>query len=142
MTEDSSGSIFRSENSNQSFNYTSDDCCCCPTAGDHCSRDVVYVSFYVDALEVYYVPTLILVGFVGNFLTCLVLMTTHLKLRSSSCYLSALAIADTGYLLTLLVEYYSSHHMTNPYHTEASCEVRIYFANVFSFLSVWLTVSF
>nr|CAH7764703.1 unnamed protein product [Callosobruchus chinensis] len=124
MTEDSSGSIFRPENSNQSFNDTSYvDCCCCPTAGEHCSRDVVYMSFYIDALELYYVPILILVGFVGNFLTCLVLMTTHLKIRSSSCYLSALAIADTGYLLTLLVEYYSSHYMTNPYHTEGMYQV-------------------
>ncbi|CAH1982450.1 unnamed protein product [Acanthoscelides obtectus] len=143
MTEDSSGLIFLTENGNQSFNDTPVVvCCCCATAGDQCPTHVAQVSFYVDVLELYYVPILILVGFVGNLLTCLVLMTTHLKMRSSSYYLSALAVADTGYLLSLLVEYYSSHHTTNPYHTEASCEMRIYFAYVFSFLSVWLTVAF
>ena len=51
----------------------------------------------------YYLAIIIVVGVVGNSLSFLVFTRTHLKLRSSSYYLAALALADLGFLLTLLV---------------------------------------
>lgn len=57
----------------------------------------------VRQLNMYYVPLLIVVGFVGNLLSCVVFLNTRLRMRSSSYYLAALAIADVTYLFILFL---------------------------------------
>nr|XP_027206434.1 uncharacterized protein LOC113799931 [Penaeus vannamei] len=57
----------------------------------------------VRQLNLYYVPLLIVVGFVGNLLSCVVFLNTRLRMRSSSYYLAALAIADVTYLFILFL---------------------------------------
>lgn len=114
---------------------------CC---GDNstCSPGMLIFSFYLDLLHLYYIPVLILVGFVGNTLACIVLLSTHLKLRSSSYYLSALAVADNGCLLCFFVVYCSSKDIFELFRKEGFCQLVVYLTYVFSFLSVWLIVAF
>ncbi|KAG8321091.1 G-protein coupled receptor activity protein [Homalodisca vitripennis] len=57
----------------------------------------------LDLFHLYYIPAIILVGLVGNLLSCIVFLNTHLKMRSSSYYLAALATADFGFLATLMM---------------------------------------
>lgn len=57
----------------------------------------------VRQLNLYYVPLLIVVGFVGNLLSCVVFLNTRLRMRSSSYYLAALAVADVTYLFILFL---------------------------------------
>jgi len=59
------------------------------------------ITFAVQCLNFfnfYYLALIIFLGMVGNTLNFLVFTRTHLKLRSSSYYLAALALADLGYL--------------------------------------------
>ena len=51
----------------------------------------------------YYVALIVVVGIVGNTLSFLVFTQTHLKLRSSSYYLAALAVSDLGYLVIVFM---------------------------------------
>ncbi|CAL4060917.1 unnamed protein product, partial [Meganyctiphanes norvegica] len=57
----------------------------------------------VIKLNMYYIPFLIVVGFVGNLLSCVVFLNTRLRMRSSSYYLAALAVADVSYLFILFL---------------------------------------
>lgn len=51
---------------------------------------------YLLTLNTVYMPLVIVIGLVGNFLSFLVLSTTHLRMRSSSYYLAALAVSIQG----------------------------------------------
>lgn len=64
----------------------------------------------VEFLHQYYVPVMIVMGLVGNLLSCVVFLNTHLRLRSSSYYLAALATADFGYLAVLVLVWLNSMH--------------------------------
>lgn len=64
----------------------------------------------VEFLHQYYVPAMIAMGLVGNLLSCIVFLNTHLRLRSSSYYLAALATADFGYLASLVLVWLDSVH--------------------------------
>ena len=57
----------------------------------------------VKFLNLYYIPVVIFVGFIGNILSCIVFMNTRLRMRSSSFYLTALAITDITYLTIILL---------------------------------------
>lgn len=49
-------------------------------------------------LSIYFIPVITVFGSVGNILSVMVFLRTKLKKLSSSYYLAALAIFDTGYL--------------------------------------------
>lgn len=53
--------------------------------------------------QFYYTPALVLLGTVGNTLSVFVFFSTKLRKLSSSYYLSALAISDTGFLVALFI---------------------------------------
>ena len=89
----------------------------------------------------YYLAIIIVVGVVGNSLSFLVFTRTHLKLRSSSYYLAALALADLGFLLTLLVVWLN-HVGIDLFNRPGWCQALVYGSSVCSCLSVWLTVAF
>lgn len=134
--------LLATEDYTEKFN-TSFECCCCPLeVNNNCSHVLLTFSNYLDVLHVYYIPIIIGVGFIGNLLSCLVLLTTHLKLRSSSYYLAALAVADTGYLLCTFIVYCSSKDVFNLYHMQGFCQFFVYLTYVCAFLSVWLIVAF
>ena len=95
----------------------------------------------LDFLNVYFTPVIILVGVVGNVMSFLVFSLTHLTRLSSSVYLAALSMADTGFLLALSVVWLSRVGMS-VFTLNGWCQCTVYFTYVFSFLSVWNVVSF
>ena len=106
----------------------------------HSGYTLFWQIFY--AFDLYYIPVIILVGLIGNFLSCLVFLNTHLKLRSSSYYLAALATADLGFLTTIAFVWLNSYTNLQVYNENGWCQCLIYVSNVCSFLSVWLIVAF
>ncbi len=95
----------------------------------------------LDFFNFYYLAIIIIFGMVGNTLSFLVFTRTHLKLRSSSYYLAALALADLGFLLTLLVVWLN-HVGVDLFNRQGFCQALVYGSSVCSCLSVWLTVAF
>ncbi|XP_014666195.1 PREDICTED: neuropeptides capa receptor-like [Priapulus caudatus] len=95
----------------------------------------------LQSLNRYYTPVIIAVGVFGNLLSFVVFIFTYLNTRSSSYYLAALALADTLYLLTLLMVWITDMGV-NIYHNNGWCQLLIYSSSVCSFLSVWFIVAF
>lgn len=62
-----------------------------------------------DFLVMYYTPVLVCLGCIGNVLSVFVFFRTKLKKLSSSYYLSALAVSDTIFLLSLLIVWLNFH---------------------------------
>ncbi|GJQ83088.1 hypothetical protein Trydic_g20100 [Trypoxylus dichotomus] len=100
------------------------------------------VEHYLNLLHRYYIPVMIFVGLIGNFLSCLVFLTTYLNMRSSSYYLAALAIADIAYLLVLTMDNFNTTLLPDLYNRDGWCQAMIYISTVASSLSVWLIVAF
>lgn len=98
--------------------------------------------FLLDFCHLYYIPSIILLGLVGNLLSCVVFLKTHLKLRSSSYYLAALATADFGFLMSLLLVWLNSTVGWRVFNNDGWCETLVYISAVCSSLSVWLIVAF
>ncbi|XP_033349345.1 thyrotropin-releasing hormone receptor-like [Bombus vosnesenskii] len=98
--------------------------------------------FLLDFFHQYYIPSIILLGLVGNLLSCVVFLNTHLRIRSSSYYLAALATADFGFLVTLLFVWLNNTLGWKVFNKEGWCETLVYVSAVCSSLSVWLIVAF
>ncbi|XP_046395353.1 uncharacterized protein LOC124162760 [Ischnura elegans] len=96
----------------------------------------------LDFCHLYYIPFIILVGLVGNLLSCVVFLNTHLRLRSSSYYLAALATADLGFLATLFLVWLNNNAGVVVFNRDGWCQGLVYVSSVCSFLSVWLIVAF
>lgn len=96
----------------------------------------------LDFFHLYYIPVIILIGLVGNLLSCVVFLNTHLKMRSSSYYLAALATADFGFLATLLMVWLNNNIGVQVFNKDGWCQGLVYVSSVCSFLSVWLIVAF
>ncbi|XP_071452873.1 trissin receptor [Hetaerina americana] len=96
----------------------------------------------LDFFHLYYIPFIILVGLVGNLLSCVVFLNTHLRLRSSSYYLAALATADLGFLATLFLVWLNNNAGVVVFNRDGWCQGLVYVSSVCSFLSVWLIVAF
>ena len=92
-------------------------------------------------LNLYFIPVIIILGFIGNALSMIVFLCTYLKRLSLSVYLAALAASDTIFLLTLCMHWleYVNAPVTL---TNGVCQVTIYLVYCSSFLSVWLVVCF
>ncbi|XP_066146305.1 probable G-protein coupled receptor 139 isoform X1 [Euwallacea fornicatus] len=101
-----------------------------------------YMETCMNTINTFYTPFIIFIGFVGNILSFLVLSTTHLKMRSSSYYLAALAVSDFGFLMMVFVVYCSFNEIFDLFNREGFCQLFVYLTYVFGFLSVWLTVAF
>ncbi|XP_045464273.1 neuropeptides capa receptor isoform X2 [Harmonia axyridis] len=81
-------------------------------------------------------------GTVGNCLSVYVFFhCPKMRHLSSSYYLSALAISDTIFLLTIFMVWLRFFEI-DLFNNEGTCQALIYISGVCSFLSVWLVVSF
>ncbi|XP_048510959.1 thyrotropin-releasing hormone receptor isoform X2 [Athalia rosae] len=98
--------------------------------------------FLLEIFHQYYIPLIILIGLVGNLLSCIVFLNTHLKMRSSSYYLAALASADFGFLVALLLVWLNNTVGWQVFNKAGWCETLVYVSAVCSSLSVWLIVAF
>ena len=95
----------------------------------------------IDSLNKYAIPIIVAVGTSGNVISFIVFLWTSLSNMSSSVYLAALAIADTGFLLSLFLGWTSWTEL-DLFHRKGWCPIIVYTTYVFSFLSVWYVVSF
>ncbi|KAL3207513.1 hypothetical protein MRX96_039590 [Rhipicephalus microplus] len=55
----------------------------------------------LDILNAAYTPAVIYLGLVGNVLSLLTFLCTKLRSRTSSLYIGALAVSDSGFLIIL-----------------------------------------
>ncbi|KAG8232254.1 hypothetical protein J437_LFUL011808 [Ladona fulva] len=84
----------------------------------------------LDFFHLYYIPFIILVGLVGNLLSCVVFLNTHLRLRSSSYYLAALATADLGFLATLFLVWLNNNAGVVVFNRDGWCQGLVYVSSV------------
>ncbi|XP_054276129.1 FMRFamide receptor-like [Macrosteles quadrilineatus] len=91
--------------------------------------------------QLYYTPLLVFLGTVGNALSVFVFFATKLRKLSSSYYLSALAISDTGFLIALFISWLNLIDV-NLFNMPGICQLTVYLTQVCSFLSVWFVVAF
>jgi hypothetical protein len=96
----------------------------------------------LDFFHLYYIPFIICMGILGNVLSCIVFLSTHLKMRSSSYYLAALASADLSFLASLFMVWLSNNVGVQLFNKNGWCQFVVYISSVSSFLSVWLIVAF
>ncbi len=90
----------------------------------------------VTTLDYYLVPAVIGAGLVGNTVSFLVFVFTNLRTLSSSVYLAALAISDSGFLICVFFSWLINVNV-NIYQEPGWCQTFVYLTYVFSFLSVW-----
>ena len=95
----------------------------------------------LNFLNLYITPFIIAIGLIGNIISFLVFSMTHLKRLSSSIYLAALSVADTGFLLSQIVVWLSRINVPI-FHSIVWCQLTLYMTFIFSFMSVWFVVSF
>lgn len=96
---------------------------------------------FLECIQFYYTPFLVASGSIGNWLSVIVFFSTKLRKLSSSYYLAALAISDTGFLLAHFMTWLNMIEI-HYFNTPIICEVSIYISNVCSFLSVYFIVAF
>lgn len=82
--------------------------------------------------QLYYTPLLVLLGTVGNTLSVFVFFATKLRKLSSSYYLSALAISDTGFLVALFVSWLNLVDV-NLFNMPGICQLTVYLTQVQTF---------
>ena len=99
------------------------------------------LSATVDYMTWYFMPVLIGGGVIGNSLSLVVFLNTHLKRLSLSVYLAALAISDIGFLLSLLFGWVGGTKFAL-FHLNGWCQTVVFVSYTTSFLSVWFVVAF
>lgn len=89
----------------------------------------------------YYTLALVPVGSVGNILSVIAFFNTKLRNLSSSYYLAALSISNTGFLLGAFIAWlnYLDIDIDRKIYY---CQFYTYTSGLFNFLSVWIMVSF
>lgn len=77
------------------------------------------------------------VGILGNLVIIYVFTKTKLKRPSTARYLAATAVADTGYLFTILLINLSRYHDAVIHYTAGLCQVISFGGHAFPFLIRW-----
>lgn len=90
---------------------------------------------------IYYTPVITFTGAIGNLFSVLVFFRTKLKKLSSSYYLSALCISDTGFLIINFVSWLYIIDI-DIYNYNIFCQLFTFLSSFCSALSVWFVVSF
>ncbi|XP_024946906.1 neuropeptides B/W receptor type 2 [Cephus cinctus] len=95
----------------------------------------------MHGLQMYYTPILVYLGVLGNCLSVCVLLSAEMRRSSSSFYLAAIAISDTGFLVALFVVWLGLVDV-GLFNQQGFCQFFIYLTTLCSFLSVWFVVAF
>lgn len=88
----------------------------------------------------YYVPIIISFGISLNILLGIVLLKTKLRKKFFPHIFASVAIADNGFLLTLLIIWVKDQGV-DVYKAPGLCQVVIFMSHFFPFLSFWLSIS-
>ncbi|XP_076763152.1 growth hormone secretagogue receptor type 1-like isoform X1 [Xylocopa sonorina] len=107
-------------------------------------RDLVELDLTETVLrtvQLYYTPMLVYFGSLGNCLSVIVFFGTKLCQYSSSIYLGALAISDTGFLVSVFIVWLNMVGV-GLFNQQGFCQFFIYLTTLCSFISVWLVVAF
>ncbi|XP_026673255.1 thyrotropin-releasing hormone receptor [Ceratina calcarata] len=110
----------------------------------HTQRDLVELDLTETVLrtvQLYYTPILVYFGSLGNCVSVVVFFGTKLCQYSSSVYLGALAISDTGFLVSVFVVWLNLVGV-GLFNQPGFCQFFIYLTTLCSFTSVWLVVAF
>lgn len=90
---------------------------------------------------VYYTPLITFTGSIGNILSILVFFRTKLRKLSSSYYLAALGVSDTGFLLVNFFQWLNFFDI-HLYNTDILCQLFTFLSGLCAALSVWFVVAF
>ena len=91
-------------------------------------------------VDLYLTPTLITLGLVGNIIAFHTFYSTNLKRIPASHSMMALAVADNGYLFTVLLMAWLPKHKLDIYNKEVLCQLILLCNFVCIFLSPWYIV--
>lgn len=105
------------------------------------SANILQTEKIILMIQMYYVPFIIVSGSIGNILSVIVFSKTKLKKLSSSYYLAALAVSDTGFLIVLMFNWLSGRGV-QLYNKPMWCQFFQFSSALFIFLSVWFVVAF
>ncbi|KAH7934032.1 hypothetical protein HPB49_020714 [Dermacentor silvarum] len=94
----------------------------------------------LDVLNAAYMPAIIYLGLIGNVLSLVTFLGTKLRSRTSSLYMGALAVSDSGFLIILSFAWLNEQGINVYQH--GLCLVTVFLSSAFACWSVWLTVSF
>ena len=88
-----------------------------------------FAAALLPIIQLYYMPALVVLGCVGNTLSVFVFFGTKLRKLSSSYYLSALAVSDTGFLVA---EFITWLNMVNVplFKKSGFCQLAVYGSHV------------
>ncbi len=95
---------------------------------------------FVMKFSMYFIPTMFCVGTVSNTLAVVVFLGSELRQLGVNIYLTALAVADTGYLLSLLIVWLEAVGWPI-FHTSGWCQLVVFLSYTCSFLSTWFVVA-
>ena len=95
----------------------------------------------MNILQLYVLPIVIAIGLLGNALSLAVFLGSYLNRYSSNVYLSALAISDSVFLISLVLSW-ASQVGYEFYNVQGWCQALSYLTYVASCLSVWYVVAF
>ncbi|XP_076287314.1 C-C chemokine receptor type 1-like isoform X2 [Lasioglossum baleicum] len=109
--------------------------------GQRDESDFALIEDISCVLQLYYTPILVYLGSLGNCLSVIVFFGTKLCQYSSSVYLGALAISDTGFLVSVFVAWLGMLEV-GLFNRPGFCQFFIYLTTLCSFMSVWLVVVF
>jgi len=99
------------------------------------------INYFLQNIQQYYTPVLVLLGLLGNCLSVCIFFGTKLRYSSSSIYLGALAISDSGFLVAVFVSWLKMVYV-DLFNRQGFCQFFVYLATLCSFLSVWFVVAF
>lgn len=92
-------------------------------------------------LDYYYTPLITFTGAIGNILSILVFFRTKLRKLSSSYYLAALGISDTGFLFINFMQWLNFFGI-HIYNMDILCQLFTFLSGLCAALSVWFVVAF
>lgn len=99
------------------------------------------ITEFLDKINFYYTPLLTVTGSIGNVISVLVFFRTRLRKLSSSFYLAALCISDTGFLMVNFLLWLSLLEI-HIYNEDIYCQLFTFLSSFCSALSVWFVVAF
>lgn len=92
-------------------------------------------------MKLYYIPTLVTVGCIGNIIASLTLLRTSLRYQAWSHYMAASLASDTLFLSGLILVWLAEVDL-DVYNVPGGCQFLSFLNNISAFLSLWFVTSY